>query len=172
MLNRKFLTKLLGSKFRARTIAQHAKLVESKALGLKQYATYVVDKHSKERNMSLSRSREACYGYSPIDVLAYVARDGSIKKSLFEFNTVNHFLAAGDYGSAVEAVACILAQLVHENKKCVACFDIDKIDADAKKAEAEYMKQREQEAAAARASQASEPAALSAAAQHEGTTGG
>ena len=132
MLNKKFLTKLLGDEFRRKVLQQHYKIVESKDLKLKQYATYVVDKHKKERKTEMKDIRAAYYGYSPIDVLVYVAKDDSIKKSLFEFNSVNHFLVKDDHKSAVEVVTCILAQLVHENKNDVSVFDIDKIDAVAK----------------------------------------
>lgn len=141
MLNKKFLTKLLGDEFRKRVMSQHHKYIESRDLKLKQYATYVVDKHKKERNLEMKDLRAAYYGYSPVDVLAYVAKDSTIKKSLFEFNSVNHFLVKDDHKRAVEVVTCILVQLVHENKKDIAVFDIDKIDADAKKLEDAYMKE-------------------------------
>ncbi len=110
---------------------------------LKQYATYIVDKHKKDRKGEFKDSKEMCYGYSPIDIIAYVSKDGSIKKSVFEFNSINHFLIENDHDKAVETAICILSQLASENKKDVACFDIDKIDADAKKVEEEYLKAQE-----------------------------
>ena len=125
-------------------MAQHHKLIASDMLKLKQYATYVVDKHNKERDNALKSVKEAYYGYSPIDVLAYVAKDGSIKKSVLEFNSINHFLVKDDHNTAVEVVICILSQLAYECKKDVAVFDIDKIDADAKKLEEYYLKKQKE----------------------------
>lgn len=139
MLNRKFLTKVLNEKFRKNIILQNKKYIESNTLKLKQYATYVIDKHKKDRRVDFKDSKEMNYGYSPIDIIAYVAKDGNIKKLLFEFNSINHFLIKNDYAKAIETMICILSQLSVENKKDILCFDIDKIEADAKKAEEEYL---------------------------------
>lgn len=143
MLNKKFLTRLLNKDFRHRVMASNSKLLSSNALKLKQYATYIVDKHNKERNIELKDSVEYRYGFCPIDVIAYCSIDGSVKKIVLEFNSINHFLAKGDHESAVEVAICILMQLANEVKKDIESFDIDKIDADMKKAEQAYAKKQE-----------------------------
>ena len=140
MLNKKFLTKLLNKSFRRTTIARNYKYVESEDLKLKAYATYVVDKYNNDRDKAFVDVKAANYGYSPLEVLAYVAKDGSIKSAFFEFNSVSHFLKKRDNASAVEVVICILSELAKENKKSIVCFDIDKIDAYLKKLEKEYLK--------------------------------
>ena len=144
MLNKKFLTKLLNPDFRKQVLLKNRKYVDNASLKLKQYATYAVDKHNKERNNELKDVKAARYGFCPIDVFAYCAKDGTVKKSLYEFNSINHFLVANDYNAAVEVATCILSQLVAENKDDVACFDIDKIDADMKKCEENYLKMQEE----------------------------
>ena len=144
MLNKKFLTKLLNEDFRKKVLLKNHKFVESQSLKLKQYATYVVDKHNKERKQELKESKAAKYGFCPVDIIAYCAKDGSVKKSLFEFNSINHFLVKGDHDAAVEVATCIISELVSESKKDVVCFDIDKIDSDMKKCEEEYLKAQEE----------------------------
>ena len=146
MLNKKFLTKLLGDDFRKTIVARNCKYINSKELKLKQYATYVVDRYFNDRDQAYVDLKEANYGFSPLEILAYVAKDGSIKKYFFEFNIVAHFLREKQHDKAVEVVVCMLSELAKENKKDIACFDIDKIDAYLKKLEAEYVKQQEQKA--------------------------
>lgn len=146
MLNRKFLTKLLNDDFRRSVILKNNKFIESKDFKLKAYATYVVDKYNNDRDKAFIDVKEANYGYSPLEVLAYVAKDGSIKQAFFEFNSVSHFLKKKDHSRAVEVVVCILSEFVRENKKDVDCFDIDKIDAYLKKIEQEWLKKQEENA--------------------------
>lgn len=146
MLNKKFLTKLLDDGFRKTIMDRNHKFIESKDLKLKQYATYVVDRYFNDRDQSFIELKEANYGFSPLEILAYVAKDGSIKKYFFEFNIVAHFLKENNHSKAVEVAICMLSELAKENKKDVSCFDIDKIDAYLKKLEAEYVKQQEQKA--------------------------
>ena len=50
MLNRKFLTRLLNDDFRKSVLNNNDKIINSSSLRLKAYATYVVDKHAKERD--------------------------------------------------------------------------------------------------------------------------
>ena len=142
MLNKKFLTKLLNDGFRKSVLLKNNKLIESNCLKLKAYATYIVDKYCNDRDKAFIDVKEANYGYSPLEVLAYVAHDGSIKKAFFEFNSVAHFLKIKERAKAVEVVMCILSELARENKKDIACFDIDKIDAYLKKVENEWLKKQ------------------------------
>lgn len=137
-MNSKFLTKLLNESYRNQLLAKYSKYLSNTDLQLNQYATYIVDKHSKDRKIELKDSREFFYGYDPIDIIAYCAKDGSVKKLCFEFKTVNHFLHDNDRKAAVDVVKCILTEIVHENKHDVISFDIDKIDADAKEIERKY----------------------------------
>lgn len=146
MLNKKFMTRLLGDENRAAVMARNHRFIESKDLKLKAYATYVVDRYNNDRDSAYVDLREANYGFSPLEVLAYVAKDGSIKKAFFEFNIVAHFLREKDHAKAVEVATCILSELARENKKDIACFDIDKISAYLKKIEQEYAKKLEEEA--------------------------
>lgn len=141
-MNSKFLTKLLNEQYRNQILAKNTKIISDPKMQLNQYATYVVDKHNKDRNESLKDSREFFYGFNPIDVIAYCAIDGTIKKLCFEFKTVNHFLHNNDRLTAVDVVKCILSEIVRENKRDVVSFDIDKIDADAKLLEEQYLKSR------------------------------
>ena len=145
MLNKKFLTRLLDDDFRRNVMTKNSRLIESKDLKLKAYATYVVDKYNNDRDKAFIDVKEANYGYSPLEVLAYVAKDGSIKKAFFEFNSVSHFLKKKEHTKAVEVAICILSELAKENKKDIICFDIDKIDAYLKKIEQEWMKKQEKE---------------------------
>ena len=144
MLNRKFLTKILNDGFRKSIMLKNRKFIESPRLKLKPYATYVVDKYVNDRDKDFIDVKEANYGYSPLEVLAYVAKDGSINKALFEFNSVSHFLKKKEHDKAVEVVICILSELVKENAKDVEVFDIDKIDAYLKKCEENYLKMQEE----------------------------
>ena len=146
MLNKKFLTRLLNDSFRKQTLLKNHKFIESKQLKLKAYATYVVDKYVNDRDKAFIDVKEANYGYSPLEVLAYAAEDGSIQTAFFEFNTVSHFLKENAREKAVEVVECILSELAIECKGKIASFDIDKIDVYLKKLEQEYLKQQEEQA--------------------------
>lgn len=146
MLNRKFLTKLLNDGFRRSVIARNRKFVESEDLKLKQYAVYAVDKYSNDRDSAFVDLKEANYGYSPLEVLAYVAKDNTVKTAFFEFNSVCHFLKKKDHERAVEVAVCILSELASENRKDILCFDIDKIDAHLKKIEEDYIKSERRKA--------------------------
>ena len=144
MLNRKFLTRLLNDDFRKSVLNNNDKIINSSSLRLKAYATYVVDKHAKERDDDYKDIKQAHYGFCPFDVIMWVSKDGSVKKTLFEFNSVNHFLVKNEHCKSVEVAVCILSELVKENKKDVLCFDIDKIEAESKKVQEEYEKAREE----------------------------
>lgn len=144
MLNKKFLTKLLNPDFRKQVLVKNRKYVDNASLKLKQYATYVVDKHMKERNMAMKDVKAANYGLCPIDVIAYCIGDEIVKTLLLEFNSVNHFLRECNHDAAVEVVMCVMSQIAYENKKDINAFDIDKIEAYVKRCEEEYAKAQEE----------------------------
>lgn len=144
MLNKKFFTRLLNDNYRKTTLAKNNRIINDPILKLRQYATYIVDKHQNDRDENYKDIKQASYGFCPFDVLMWVSKDGSIKKLLFEFNSINHFLVEGSHTKAVEVAICMLSELVKENKKDIACFDIDKIEAESKKAQDEYDKAKEE----------------------------
>ena len=123
---------------------KNEKFINDPKIKLKQYATFIVDKHNNERKEEFKDIKEAKYGFCPVDVIAYCSKDGMVKKSLFEFNSINHFLIKNDHKTAVEVAICVISELVRENKKDVDCFDIDRIEADMKKCEEEYLKMQEE----------------------------
>ena len=53
MLNKKFITRLLNDDFRRNVMMKNNRLIESKDLKLKAYATYVVDKYNNDCNYLL-----------------------------------------------------------------------------------------------------------------------
>lgn len=143
MLNKKFFTRLLNDNYRKTILAKNNRVINDPILKLKQYATYIVDKHQNDRDENYKDIKQASYGFCPFDVFMWVSKDGSIKKLLFEFNSINHFLVKGMHTEAVEVAICMLSELVRENKKDIACFDIDKIEAESKKAQEDYDKAKE-----------------------------
>ena len=137
-MNGKFLTKLLDTDYRNQFLLKNSKFTSNNEIQLNQYATYVVDKHAKDRKMEFKESREFYYGFDPIDIISYCANDGSIKKFCFEFKTVNHFLHKNNRLAAVDVVKCILIEIARENKAQFKSFNIEQIDADAKMLEKQY----------------------------------
>ena len=144
MLNKKFFTRLMNDSYRKSILLKNNKIIDNASLKLKQYATYIVDKHNNERDNDYKDIKQVNYGFCPFDVFMWVSRDGSVKKLLFEFNAVNHFLVEGVHIKAVEAAECMLSEFVRENKKDIVSFDIDKIEAESKKAQEDYDKAREE----------------------------
>lgn len=143
MLNKKFLTKLLDDEFRNNVLLKNNKIILNPNLKLKQYATYVVDKHMKDRNQLYKTVKSMYYGFTPIDMFAYVSTKNEIKQLVFEFNSINHFLVKNDHKTAVNVAICILSEIVRENKNDVLSFDIDKIDAYVKMIEKTYNEQHQ-----------------------------
>ena len=144
MLNKKFFTRLMNDSYRRSVLLKNDKIINNASLKLKQYATYIVDKHNNERDNDYKDIKQVNYGFCPFDVFMWVSKDGSVKKLLFEFNVVNHFLVEGHHNKAVEAAECMLSEFVRENKKDIVSFDIDKIEAEAKKAQEDYDKAKEE----------------------------
>ena len=144
MLNKKFFTRLMNDSYRRSVLLKNDKIINNASLKLKQYATYIVDKHNNERDNDYKDIKQANYGFCPFDMFMWVSKDGSVKKLLFEFNAVNHFLVEGNHSKAVEVAECMLSEFVRENKKDIVSFDIDKIEAESKKAQEDYDKAREE----------------------------
>jgi len=134
----------MNDSYRKSILLKNNKIIDNASLKLKQYATYIVDKHNNERDNDYKDIKQVNYGFCPFDVFMWVSRDGSVKKLLFEFNAVNHFLVEGVHIKAVEAAECMLSEFVRENKKDIVSFDIDKIEAESKKAQEDYDKAREE----------------------------
>lgn len=144
MLNKKFFTHLLNGNYRKSVLLRNNKIINNQTLKLKQYATYIVDKHANERDEKYKDIKQANYGFCPFDVFMWVSKDNSVKKLLFEFNAVNHFLIARKHDEAVEVAVCMLSEFAKENKKDIESFDIDRIEAESKKVQEEYDKAKEE----------------------------
>ena len=129
----------MNDNYRKSILLKNDKIINDASLKLKQYATYIVDKHKNERDENYKDIKQANYGYCPFDVFMWVSKNGSIKKLLFEFNAINHFLVEGNHNKAVEVAMCMLSEFVRENKKDIVSFDIDKIDAESKKIQEDYV---------------------------------
>lgn len=135
-MSKKFLTRLLNKAYRARVISS-MRPEKIAAYKIPQYARYTVDKVILSRDKSHEKDKDWQYGFSPLEVLAYVGTDGKLVTKLFEFNTVNHFLKLTDGDSAVEVVTAILVDWA-KNDMRIRDFDIDEIDAGLKKIEDDY----------------------------------
>lgn len=138
MLNKKFFTRLLNDNYRKTILARNSKIINNPRLKLKQYATYIVDKHQNDRDENYKDIKQAGYGFCPFDVFMWVAKGNVVKKVLVEFNSINHFLVKDSHECAVEVAICMLSELVNENKKDIESFDIDVIEAKSKKAQEDY----------------------------------
>lgn len=144
MALREKYTKFLDSSFRRTFLLSNTKLLENPQLKLKQYARYVVDSQILNRSKEHENDKEFGYGFSPINFLCAIHKDGKMSKTLFEFNIVNHFLKEKEGEKAVEVVEVMLVDLV-KNDKTISTFDIDIIDAELKKIEEEYLKAQAEE---------------------------
>lgn len=142
-MQKKFMTRLLNADYRKRILLSMSekKIVEYK---IRQYARYTVDKCIIGRNKEHENDKDWAYGFSPLEVLAYVAKDGKLNTMLCEFNTVNHFLKNKDGDTAVEVVTCVLIDWVRRDKT-IRDFDIDAIDAGLAKMEADYVAEQQAE---------------------------
>ena len=140
-------TKFLNDDYRHKYLMLNRKLIERKDLKLPQYARYVCDSQILNRSKAYENDKNACYGFSPINFLCAVHKDGTISKDLFEFNIVNHFLKEKEGDKAVEVIEAMLIDLARLDPT-VESFDIDKIDAELKRIEDEYLKQQVTEAKA------------------------
>lgn len=136
MLNKKKITKLLGSEFRKLILGSVHWPLETKKIPA--YARYVVDSQIAYRSKKFENDKAAYYGYNPIYPLCAILKNGTIDKRFFEFNIVNHFLKDKDGDSAVEVVKCILVEWCKENKD-IKDFDINVIDAELARIEKEYL---------------------------------
>jgi hypothetical protein len=78
------------------------------------------------------------YGFQPLEVFAYVSRGGVLATRLFEMKSVNHFLAAGDTGSAVEVAQAMVVDWA-KSLDDLCGFDVKAIDEGLKKMKSEYL---------------------------------
>lgn len=126
MLSKKNITRLLNP---ARRRAEIAKCppARRKALMSAEYARYVVDGQILHRDASLEDDRKSSYGFSPINFLCAVTKDGTVKSRMFEFNVVNHFLHLKEGENACEVVEAILLMWKAEDRS-ISNFSPDAID--------------------------------------------
>ena len=139
-LSKKNVTKLLNPEFRKCVLstvpAEWIKKTKADA-----YAYYVTDSQIVSRDKSLANDKKLCYGFSPLNTLCAVKKDGVVETHLMEFNIVNHFLAKKDGDSAAEVVLCLLVLWLSEDKmKTIKDFDIDTIDKALYKLEQDFLK--------------------------------
>ena len=144
MITRKKLTKLLNGSFRRRMIEQLSQ-AKREAYKIPQYARYVVDSQIVHRDPSKENDKEYGYGFSPVNFICAVMKDGSVDKRFFEFNTVNHFLREKDGDSACEVVEAILVEWAKGDRN-VKDFDMQVIDDELAKIEAEYVEEERKKA--------------------------
>lgn len=137
MLSKKRLTKMLNPAFRA-TLLNGISPDKLRKYKIPQMARYVIDSQVAGRDKVFAGDKDHSYGFCPVNVICAVLNDSSIDKRLFEFNIINGFLAKNDDKSAVEVVTCILIEWVKENKD-IKDFDIDVIDRELARIEAEYV---------------------------------
>ena len=140
MITRKRLTKLINGDFRRSILAS---MSEKKKIAYKvrPYAQYVTDLCIVHRNVEHEKDKNWNYGFTPIQCLGACMKDGTISKRFFEFNSVNHFLKDKDGDSAREVVEAILVEWAKEDRGIVD-FDMDRIDAEFAKIEAEYIEEQ------------------------------
>lgn len=126
MLSKKNITRLLNPARRRAEIAKYSS-AKRKALMSAEYARYVVDSQILHRDASLENDKKSSYGFSPINFLCAVAKDGTVKNRMFEFNIVNHFLHLKEGENACEVVEAILLMWKTEDKT-ISNFSPDVID--------------------------------------------
>jgi len=141
MLNRKNITRLLNTAKRrlALDLFTADKRREMKSA---EYARYVVDGQILHRDASLACDKKSFYGFQPINFLCAVAKDGTVKSKLFEFNIVNHFLHMEEGENACEVVEAILLMWKKEDKT-ISNFDPDVIDRYLSEVEKSYAKENQ-----------------------------
>lgn len=137
MITKKRLTKLINGGFRKSILGSMSEKKKA-AYKLKQYARYVTDSCIVHRDIEHENDRAWNYGYTPIQCLGACMKDGTIAKRFFEFNSINHFLKDRDGDAACEVVEAILIEWAKEDRDIVD-FDMDRIDAEFAKIEAEYV---------------------------------
>lgn len=137
MNRKKFLTRLLDGKYR-RGVLTSMPDAKRQELGIPEYAKYVVEKALLSRNAACEKNKEMLYGFQPLEVFAYVSRGGSLVTRLFEMKSVNHFLAAGDAGSAVEVAQAMVVDWA-KSLDDLRGVDVKAIDEGLKKMESEYL---------------------------------
>lgn len=138
MALRKKYTKFLNDKTRRLFLIQNEKMLQDKSLKIPQYAQYICDLQIINRSKTYENDKKAFYGFSPINFLCGIHKDGTMSTTIFEFGILNHFLKDHEGEKAVEVAEIMLIDLVND-KKSIVSFDIDKIDAEMKRIENEYL---------------------------------
>lgn len=141
MALREKYTKFLNDKTRKLFLAENEKLLKDKTMKIPQYAQYVCDLQIINRSKTYENDKKACYGFSPINFLCGIHKDGTMSKTLFEFGILNHFLKNHEGEKAIEVAEVMLIDLV-KDKKTIVSFDIDKIDAELKRIEDAYLEEQ------------------------------
>lgn len=138
-LSKKNVTKLLNPEFRKRVLST-VPLAWIKKTKADAYAYYVTDSQIVNRDKSLACDKKSCYGFSPLNILCAVKKDGVVETHLMEFNIVNHFLVKKDGDAAAEVVLCMLVLWLAEDKmKTIRDFDVETIDKALHKLELEFL---------------------------------
>lgn len=143
MLNKKNITRLLDER-RRRAVILSVSEQKRRQLKSAEYAKYVVDGQILHRDASLEKDKESSYGFSPINFLCAVLKDGTVKSRLFEFNIVNHFLHLMEGENACEVVESILLMWRNEDKS-IASFNPVVIDAYLNEVEKAYTAENAEE---------------------------
>lgn len=139
-LSKKVLTKLLNVDFRKTILDTYTK----DDYKLFPYAKYMVDSTIMSRDKTHEKDKNYGYGFSPINIVCAVLKDGTVQKRFLEFNTINHFLKDYQGAFAIEVAKCILILWLNENKN-IKDFDYQVIDAELAKIEQEYLKKQKTE---------------------------
>jgi len=133
-LSKKVLTKLLNADFRKKILDTYTK----DNYKLFPYAKYIVDSTIMSRDKTREKDKNYGYGFSPINIVCAVLKDGTVQKRFLEFNTINHFLKDYQGAFAIEVAKCILILWLNENKN-IKDFDYEVIDKELVKLEQEYI---------------------------------
>lgn len=91
-----------------------------------------------------------------MNFICAVMKDGSVDKRFFEFGAVNHFLKEKDGDSACEVVEAILVEWAKGDKN-IKDFDMQVIDDELAKIEAEYVEEQKKAGGETDAEVAEEP---------------
>ena len=144
-LSKKTMTRLLNADFRKKIIESAFKKETELTKQMKTYAKYIVDNQILARDMAFENDKSAMYGFQPINIICYVKNDNSVEKKFFEFKQVNHFLKNKNGLAAFEVVLCMLALIYKEEKQLIKNFNLDIINKELEKIEAEMLEKQKQE---------------------------
>lgn len=141
LLSKKSLTKLLDADFRNSILTAFSNTLNNKKYGIIEYAKYVVDSQIMSRAKNLENDKKSYFGFSPINVLCAIDKNGKMITKFFEFKVINHFLKEYKGNFAIDVVKCILLMWLNENKN-IDSFNYMKIDNELAKIEKQYLLQQ------------------------------